>query len=195
MRRKLRLLVWPAQILPLPVTLLLCLASLNSPVQGGESWHVTAGEGVLLFSGAQPAHDGLAETLRLGYDLDAPVSFELGGLAGDFNSRNGAVDDGDHGIYGAWADAIIHLARWERFDPFLNVGAGCFWSAGRALPDNREEGAVPRLGAGFLYTLSEHWSLRMDATAMTMRLSNRHACFSCMEAGLSYYFGDTTPAL
>jgi len=163
-------------------------------VLGGESWHVTPGVGLLLFSGGQPARDSVAGTLRIGYDLDAPVSVELGGLAGGVDRRNDAAAGGGNGVYGAWADAIIHLSRWERFDPFLSAGAGALRSDCRALPDNREEGAVPRLGAGFLYTLSEHWSLRAGMTAMTLRLTDRHACFGIVEAGLSYYFGDTTPA-
>jgi hypothetical protein len=178
-----------------PVGLVLLLLSMpGNFALGGESWHVTPGAGVLLFSGGQPTRDGLAGTLRFGYDLDAPISIELGGLAGNFDCRDNAADSGGGNIYGAWADAIIHLARWERFDPFLGVGAGAFWSDRHALPDNRQEGGVPRLGAGVLYTLSEHWSLRAGVTAMTMRMTDRHACFGIVEAGLSYYFGDTTPA-
>ena len=170
---------------------LLFSIALLRPVLAGESWHVTAGEGVLLFCGAQPSHDGLVETLRLGYDLDAPVSFELGGLTGHFDSR---ADNDAPVIYSSWGDAIFHLARWERLDPFLTAGAGAFWSNDRALPENRENGLTPRLGAGFLYTLSEHWSLRVDATVMTLHRPDRQAGFGLLEAGLSYYFGDSTPA-
>jgi hypothetical protein len=175
--------------------LLLLLSAPFTLVQGGESWHVTPGAGVLLVPGGQPTRDGLVETLRLGYDLDAPVSIELGGLAGDLDNRNEAVDGRRSALDGTWADAIVHLARWERFDPFLSAGAGAFWSDHHTLPGNHQEGVVPRLGAGFLYTLSEHWSARVGVTVMTMRLPDRQSCFGILEAGLSYYFGDTTPAL
>ena len=189
MRRKLRFFAVPARFAPVQLAFCLLVAPLGL-VHGSESWHVTPGAGVLLFSGDQPARDNVAATLRLGYDLDAPLSLELGGLTGSLDSRA----EGSHDLYGSWADAIIHLARWERFDPFLSAGAGAFWTDGRVLPDNREEGVVPRLGLGFLYSLSEHWSARVGVTLMTMRVTDRHDCFGLAEAGLSYYFGDTTPA-
>ena len=179
MRRKFR--IFAATVLFSPVGLVLLLLTAPLSVQGSESWHVTPGAGVLLFSGGQPVRDSMAETLRLGYDLDAPVSIELGGLAGG-RDRDGT-----------WADAILHLARWERFDPFLSAGVGAFWSDRHALPDNRDDGVGPRLGAGFLYSLSEHWSARAGVTVTTLRLSDRQSVFSIVEAGLSYYFGDTTP--
>ena len=173
---------------------LLLLCAPCGLVRASESWHVTPGAGVLLFPGGQPTHDGMVETLRLGYDLDAPVSIELGGLAGNLNCRRDSSFGGRSTIGGGWADVLIHLARWERFDPYVVGGIGAFGSEHHALPDNRSEGIVPRLGAGVLYTLSEHWSARAGVTVMTMRLPDRQACFGLVEAGLSYYFGDTTPA-
>jgi hypothetical protein len=181
-----------ARLFPLPMLLL--AAGAAAPAQGGESWHITPGAGVLLLPGGQAACDGAAGTLRLGYDLDAPVSIELGGLAGRLDHRDRTADVGGHHIRGTWVDTIFHLARWERLDPFLSAGYGAFWSDGRALPDHRQEGFAPRLGAGVLYTLSEHWSLRAGVTAMTLRPGGRQAAFGIAEAGLSYYFGDTTPA-
>jgi hypothetical protein len=172
----------------------LLLSAPLSLVWGSESWHVTPGAGVLLVPGGQPARDGLVETLRLGYDLDAPVSIELGGLVGNLDNRDDAADGRRSAIGGTWADAIIHLARWERLDPYLNAGTGAFWSDHHTLPGGHQEGVTPRLGAGILYTLSEHWSAHIGATVMTTRLPDRHACFGILEAGLSYYFGDTTPA-
>ena len=192
MRSKLRIFASAVPLFPLGLALLLSVA--GCPAWGGESWYVTPGAGVLFFSGGQPSRDSVAGTLRLGYDLNAPISIELGGLAGELNNRNDAAAGSGHEINGTWVDTIIHLARWERFDPFFNAGVGACWSDGHVLSDNREEGVVPRLGAGFLYTLSEHWSARAGVTVMTLRLPDRHACFGIAEAGLSYYFGDTTPA-
>ena len=190
MRKTLRFLAGTARFAPLA----LLLSVSGNPAHGSESWHVSSGVGVLLFQGGQPTRDSVAGTLRLGYDLDAPVSLELGGLVGGGDSRSSAVDGGNRNLYGSWADAIIHLARWERLDPYLNVGVGALWSDNRAWPDNRQECVVPRLGAGFLYSVSEHWSVRAGVTLMTLRLNDRHDCFGLAEAGLCYYFGDTTPA-
>lgn len=174
--------------------LALLLATFGAPARGGESWHVTPGAGVLCFTGGQPAHDSVVGTLRAGYDLDAPLSIELGGLAGDLKLRSGSGDNNQETLGGAWADAVFHLARWERLDPFVSAGAGTLWSAARTLPDSRSEATVPRLGAGVLYTLSESWSLRSGITVMSLRATDRHDCFYLFEMGLSYYFGDTTPA-
>ena len=169
---------------PLGVAWLL-LFSACTPARGGESWHVTPGAGVLLFPGSQPAHDSLAGTLRLGYDLDAPVSLEFGQLAGMLDTPKDPGSD-HQAVESVWTDVMLHLARWERLDPFLSAGGGVFWSDGRTLPDNRSEGVVPRLGAGFLYTLSEHWSARAGITVMSLQRPNRQGGFALAEAGLSY---------
>jgi len=166
----------------LPIACLLLSAALLA--RGGESWHVTPGTGLLLTPGGD-AGNNWATMLRLGYDFDAPLSLELGGLI--------VPRDGRNEISGTWVDTVVHLARWERFDPFLNAGVGAFWSDCRALPDDRARGLAPRLGAGFLYTLSEHWSLRAGITVQTLQPSARRAGFGILDTGLSYYFGDTTP--
>ena len=176
------------------LTLALLLTAFGTLSRAGESWHVTPGAGVLCFTGGQPTHDSVVGTLRAGYDLDAPLSIELGGLAGNLKFRSGSGDNNQEVLGGAWADAILHLARWERLDPFVSAGAGTLWSEARTLPDSRSEATVPRLGAGVLYTLSENWSLRSGITAMSMRATDRHDSFYLLEMGLSYYFGDTTPA-
>ncbi|MEI6211618.1 MAG: outer membrane beta-barrel protein [bacterium] len=172
---------------------LLLATGLSGLSWGSESWHVATGAGVLLFPGGEASRDNMVGTLRLGYDLNAPLSIELGGLAGGFNSPDRGADGGWHSIRGTWADLIVHLARWERLDPYLSAGVGAFWCDGHALPDNRQEGFAPRLGAGILYSLSEHWSVRAGVTAMTLQPNERQACFGFAEAALCYYFGDTTP--
>jgi hypothetical protein len=162
--------------------------------RAAEAWHLTPGVGVLSLAGSDPARAAGIGALRLGYDLDAPVSLELGGLAGCSENRRDAADTGWHNLYGVWADAIVHLRRWERFDPFLSLGAGYLWSDGRALPDRRQEIVTPRLGAGFLYSLSDAWSVRAGVSLMAAHPADRRTVGCLFEFGLSYYFGDTTPA-
>jgi hypothetical protein len=165
---------------------------LAAAAQGSESWHASPGAGWLLLPGSTPLRDGPAATLRLGYDFDAPVSLELGGLAASLASR--LPGGGRHDLYGAWADAILHFARWERFDPFVSAGVGALGSDARALPGDRRAACTPRLGAGAMYTLTEHWSVRAGVTVLTTQPNHRESCCALVEAGLFYYFGDTTPA-
>jgi hypothetical protein len=160
-------------------------------LHGSESWHVTPGAGMLLLPGGTAPQNGWVGTLRAGYDLNAPLSLEVGGVAGTLPRSADAGESGTLDLQGTWADLIVHLARWERLDPFLSVGAGAFWSDGRGLPDNQQDGLFPRVGAGFLYSLSENWSFRLGATLMAAQ--DRQACFGLVESGFSYYFGDTTP--
>ncbi len=190
-----------ASYLPLPfrTAILLCLLVLGwlggavvPTAHSSESWHVTPGGGVLLFPGGHAPQDGWVGTLRAGYDLNAPLSLEVGGLAGTVHRPADAVDSGTLALQGTWGDLIIHLARWERLDPFLSVGAGAFWCAGRGLPDNQQEAVFSRAGAGVLYSLSENWSFRLGATLLAS--PDRQACFGLIETGFSYYFGDTTPS-
>lgn len=168
------------------------LSALLAPtLQGSESWHVTPGAGLFLFPGGDASRNSWVGTWRAGYDMNAPLSLEIGGLAGGVARPADAVDSGVRDLMGTWLDLIVHLRRWERLDPFLSAGGGAFWCDGRGLPDNRQEAVYPRAGAGFLYSLSENWSFRLGATLLVA--GSREACGGVVEAGFSYYFGDTTP--
>jgi len=156
--------------------------------------YVSPGLGVVLMNSFSPSHDTLAPMLRLGYDMNDIFSFEIGGLATRLDDRNDLrlPHDAFHytDAYGAWADAIIHLTRWEKFDPFINVGVGEFWAMDNAWLNEKEMMLVPRLGLGAMYHLNDHWSLRAGGTLMTSDFHpHEHNLFSVVDVGLGYSFG------
>lgn len=171
------------------------------------AWYITPGAGFLFFQGGHPSRDGWAGTLRAGRDVSELFSIEAGGIYGAPDTRNGPRQGRPAPFGGVWMDAVfhfggwegydrlctalvgplaprMHFSRWERFDPFLTLGAGACWSGRRALPGDDVVSFVPRLGAGFQYHLTEHWSVRAECTAMTTRECGFPSLFGMAAAGL-----------
>lgn len=72
------------------------------------------------------------------------------------------------------------LFGYERFDPFLSLGARGFLGDGRG-------DAGPTFGLGAMYYLSDNWALRLDADA-TIGLDVSPKGIYCVSAGLRYSF-------
>ena len=148
-------------------------------------WYISPGIGMANFEGDEPLEDGFYLTVRLGYDYDewwtlegslvfAPKLDEnLGGYA--YKDENGvwknhdkpySYSKGDKYFEDTWmaqlyGDALFHFTRMDKLDPYLTAGAGVTFYG----EDVTGEGAslTLRAGGGFMYHLSDSWSLRIDS--------------------------------
>jgi outer membrane protein OmpA-like peptidoglycan-associated protein len=157
---------------------------------GSGQVYVNPGVGLLLFREDQPSRDVLAPMVRVGCDLTDLVSLEASGIwapavrshasAGrPFNATD---------IFGLSGDAVFHVTRWERFDPYLSAGLGAFFSERDTMPSQHQNIVTPRLGAGAMYHLTDHWSLRAGGTLMAANFDFGEM-FGLLEIGAVYYFG------
>jgi outer membrane protein OmpA-like peptidoglycan-associated protein len=160
-------------------------------------WYVSPGVGVVVFEGDQPAKKGAMGVMRVGYDFSERLSFELGLLAAphlenDFSNTSGVYFN-KAALYGAYGDVLLHLSRWERFDPYLTLGAGYLRSDDRILAD-RQEGAIsPRIGVGAMWHLNDSVSLRADACAMGA-INGSVEVYPTFDVGMVYRFGGAPAA-
>jgi len=173
-------------------------APVVTPAHGDQTWYdkfyISPGLGVVLFNSFAPSHDTLAPMLRVGYRVNDVFDLEVGGLVTRLDDRNDlrVAHDSFHytQAYGTWLDAVFHLTRWERFDPYATLGVGEFWARDNALLNEKEMILTPRVGLGVMYHLNEHWSLRAGGTLMASDFRpHEHNFWSVIDVGVGYAFG------
>jgi len=148
-------------------------------------WYISPGLGWYNAEGDEPLEDGFYLTLRLGYDHNEWWTFEgsfliapkldenLGGyIYQDENrvwkehDRRYSYSKGDQYFDDTWmiqlyGDALFHLSRFDRFDPYLTFGAG-FTAYGEDVTGDGPVSLTLRGGAGIMYHLNDTWTLRAD---------------------------------
>ncbi len=148
-------------------------------------WYISPGIGWYNAEGDEPLEDGMILTLRLGYDYNewwtlegslilAPSLDEnLGGMTGrneagewiDLDQPNsyskGEEHFGDTWMAQLYGDALFHLSRFDRIDPYLTFGAGIN-VFGKDVTGDGQLSLNLRGGGGIMYHLSDTWSLRAD---------------------------------
>ena len=163
----------------------------------------------MFFEGNQPVDEGFNMLLRLGYDISEHWSVE-GGISWAPNitsNGRGSSDDGDYccggagggwegdggvkgqSIRGVFADGLYHFNRYNRLDPYLAAGFGYYRANDDVFCEGDERTIVgPRAGAGVMYHLNDHWSLRADVRAM-MAIDETCEFVYTADAGVAYRFG------
>ena len=168
-------------------------------------WYVSLSGGVIDFEGDDPVGDSGLVAVRLGHDYSEAWSFE-GALEyapqlseqwrTDWRTRQRIsrleekAGPGVHDTYSLrlTADALRHMTRWEKLDPFLAIGAGVVWYAddfGDALE------VLGQAGAGCFYHLNDEWALRTDFRAILV--ANDSEANSTYTVGLSWTPGAGVP--
>lgn len=160
-------------------------------------WYVSPGVGVVVFEGDQPAKKGAFGVMRVGYDFNERLSFEIGMLAAphlenDVNNTSGVFFN-KAALYSVYGDVLLHLSRWERFDPYLSLGVGYLVSDDRIFGDSQSDVLSPRIGVGAMWHLNDSVSLRADACAMGSLNEDFEVC-PTFDVGMVYRFGGAAAA-
>ena len=178
-------------------------------------WYVSPGVGMMFFEGNQTVDDPLNLVLRLGYDWTEHVSLELEGsdaLNATANGHHGYKRN-RHGwgygydldgrrrnaygyhkikaqnIWGVGLDALFHLDRYNRFDPYLSLGWGYYHAEDRIFCEGGMYNVTgPRVGIGAFYHLTDNLALRADAKA-NVAIDETWETMYTADLGLAYYFG------
>lgn len=139
-------------------------------------WSATIAVGFLDFEGDEEVEDSVGVTLGASYDYSDPWTFQ--GVLSiypsiDGNTRNSfgmkinrleeAAGVRSTSAYGLALDALYHVTRWERFDPYIALGVGAMIYEDDF--GNQADLAV-RVGGGFLYHINDEWALRSDLRLM-----------------------------
>jgi len=168
-------------------------------------WYFSPSIGRLDFEGDEEVKDGLALTLRLGYDFPEWWGVEAGLLIAPYLDENWETDlfgqrysrleqtagKGVHDTYaiGGFVDALYHFTRWERLDPYLSLGAGMIWFADK-LSSGQWNPAV-RVGGGVMYHFNDEWALRVDGRAFVAGKDTE--ANSVIDAGVVWNWGARVP--
>ncbi len=149
-------------------------------------WYISPGIGWYNAEGDEPLEDGFYLTIRLGYDYNEWWTFEgsfllapsldenLGGY--NYKDANGVWQDnvkpysyskGDQYFDSTWmtqlfGDALFHLSRFDRIDPYLTFGTGLTIFGEDVTGDGQLSWNL-RAGGGIMYHLNDAWSLRLDS--------------------------------
>ena len=190
---------------------LTCVAMARADELGdAPRWYISPGVGMMFFEGNQAVDEGLNMVLRLGYDISDHWSVEAGiswapnitsngedwrddghrwlGVNGQWYGRD---DEGikSQSVRGAFLDGLYHFNRYNRLDPFLTAGFGYYRANDKVFCEGSEFSVVgPRVGAGVMYHLTDHWSLRADTRAF-MALDQTCEFIYTADAGIAYRFG------
>ncbi|MFU8780900.1 MAG: OmpA family protein [Kiritimatiellia bacterium] len=167
-------------------------------------WYFSPGLGILNFEGDEELQGGVQATFRVGYEHTQWWSYEAGlflaphlrqNYRGDqttgqrvsrLKESTGASSSYALGLFG---DALYHLTRWERFDPYLVLGVGTVFYQNKTRSDYFDP--MLRTGLGFMYHFNDEWALRADARLyMTLEYSEANATF---DAGVAWRWGAQIP--
>lgn len=165
-------------------------------------WYVSPGLGMLRFEGDEALEAGVQGTVRIGYEHSEWWSYEAGlflapSLDENFREENGVEisrlqeSTGESSSYavGIFADALYHLTRWERLDPFLVLGVGGVYY------ENKDKSGyfdpMLRTGFGTMYHLNDAWALRADARVyLTTEQSEANMT---LDVGMAWRWGAKIP--
>jgi outer membrane protein OmpA-like peptidoglycan-associated protein/outer membrane protein W len=162
-------------------------------------WTVSAGPGLVVFDGDQWTKDGFYLQGRLSYEVNQRLNFD-GFLfiapsldANKPDNREKQPDFSSTWMGGAGVEAIFHLTRWERFDPYIAAGLH-----GSVFGDDQKNGhntdIALRGGGGALYHFDEEWALRFDARMALGGIDQDSEANGFFEAGLCWTWGAKIPA-
>jgi len=162
---------------------LFCLLLLNSLLgfcaeNESPTWlkgEIKPGVEVLFFDQAKEDDALTALSLGLSHPFSEAWSLDLTGLVVPYDYNNTASRCG----LGLSVEALYHLTRFERFDPYLACGVGYYHGEASL--------AGPRAGIGVQYHLTEQLSLRFDARTM-LSVEEGDMLYS-VGVGVSYRFG------
>ncbi|MBM4163556.1 MAG: OmpA family protein [Lentisphaerae bacterium] len=170
----------------------------SAPVSAQEKsdigkWYVSPGIGVLIFEGNEPANAGSIGLLRLGYEATDHLTFEFGGLYGPRFSKSSQSKYGPETFkpaeaWGVSADVLYHFNRWERWDPYVSVGAGYMRSPDRIFADHSVDAWMPRVGGGVIWHWTDSVSLRANAT-LAAGIHSKVEAVPMFDLGMIYRFG------
>lgn len=187
---------------------IICFAGVSTTFAEGENelgdsprWYVSPGVGMMFFEGNQAVDEGLNMLLRLGYDFSYHWSWEIGASWAPnitSNGRDGKDDAGRGGhsytqsgqdVVGLFSDILYHFDRYNRFDPYLSAGFGCY-RANKDIFCEADEFAVcgPQVGVGMMYNLTDRWALRADFRTF-MAIDDTCEVSYTLDAGIAYRFG------
>ena len=118
--------------------------------------------GGALMDSRLPVRGSVFHAVRLGYDFNSPYSLEATAAWHPTRTEGGASLNAFRGAL----DCLYHFTRWERMDPFLNIGGGVLTADRDVVGAGRVVG-VFSCGGGAFYHLTrrqstERFSLRGD---------------------------------
>jgi outer membrane protein OmpA-like peptidoglycan-associated protein len=162
-------------------------------------WTVSAGPGLVVFDGDQWTKDGFYLQGRLSYEVNPRLNldgflFVAPSLDANVPSNRAKVPDySSTWMAGAGVEAVLHLTRWERFDPYVAAGLH-----GSVFGDDQKNGGSTdvalRGGGGALYHFDEEWALRVDARMALGGIDQDSEVNGFFEAGLCWTWGAKIPA-
>lgn len=129
-----------------------------------DRWYVGASATIVLPQGGHPMRHVGGATARAGYYFTESLAVEA-----DASWLENCVGLGMKGLW--------HVFGYERFDPFMTVGARG-WIDGDV---------GPSAGLGAFYHMTDNWSFRADAEA-TLGLDGDCAMVYSIGAGVQYSF-------
>lgn len=162
-------------------------------------WTVSVGPGYVIFDGNQWTKDGGYIQGRLSYEVNHRLN--LDGLlfvaptldAHVPKNRVEVPDWSSTWMAGAGVEAVLHLTRWQKFDPYVAVGLH-----GALFGDDQKNGGTTDLalrgGGGALYHFDEEWALRLDARMALGGIGQDSEANGFLEAGLCWTWGARIPA-
>ncbi len=161
-------------------------------------WTVSAGPGYINFEGDQWTKDGFYLQGRVSYELNERV--DLSGTlflapSLDANVPDNRLERPDWSstwLMGAGAEAIFHLTRWQRFDPFVAAGVHAVMF-GDDQKNGEDTDVALRIGGGALYHFDEEWAIRLDARMTLGGLSKDSEANALVEGGLCWTWGAKIP--
>lgn len=146
-------------------------ASAEDPLD--HPWYLGVQVGVLKFEGDEEVEDGLVVGLGAGYDYSERWTFEGyfylapdldGNTRNSFGTKINRLEE-KAGVtstsgFGLGADALFHVTRWERLDPYLALGGGFMFYEDDF---GNDFDLALRAGGGVMYHFNDEWAIRADA--------------------------------
>jgi len=139
-------------------------------------WSATFAVGFLDFEGDEEVEDSYGLTFGASYDYSEPWTFQAvlsiypsidGNTRNSFGTKINRLEE-SAGVrstsgYGLAVDALYHVTRWDRLDPYIAFGVGLMMYADDF--GNKADPAV-RVGGGVIYHINDEWAVRGDLRLM-----------------------------
>jgi len=128
-----------------------------------DRFYLNLSGGMLLPGNGNSLEPAALASVRGGWYLAEDFALELGVLS----APNAGSSAGNEALTGVSFGGLYHLFGYERFDPFVTLGAATLFGARHVFADGSSRTAIgPECGLGAFYHLTEQWSLRADAHAL-----------------------------